>query len=209
MERITLGETSTAHAAQRAADVLQAGGVILFPTDTLYGLGADALSDAAVMKIFSVKGRNVGKRMHSIVSDIAMAREYGVVPPIVETLSQELPKGKITFIVKKRDFESGIMNGPDTFGFRIPDHEFCIELLHAFGRPITATSANMAGMPPANDVDSILAQLGSVTIDMVIDAGTLPARAPSTVLDVSADLPRVLREGAVAASEIARFTPIL
>ncbi|MDB5238273.1 MAG: Sua5/YciO/YrdC/YwlC family protein [Candidatus Kaiserbacteria bacterium] len=209
MERISLKDSGIESAAQRAADVLRSGGIVLFPTDTLYGLGADALSDAAVMKIFSVKGRNVGKRMHSIVSGIAMAREYGIIPPIVETLSQELSKGKITFIVQKRNFNTGIMNGPETFGFRIPDNEFCIDLLRIFGGPITATSANTAGAPPANDVDSILAQLGDANIDLVIDAGALPARAPSTVLDVSGESPKILRESAVSADEIARFLPNL
>ena len=209
MERITLSDSGIHTAAARAASALRAGGIILYPTDTLYGLGADAVSNAAVAKIFEAKGRNERKPIHAIVADLEMARKYGEVPEIIETLVGALPPGKITFIVKKKpEYDSGILRG-NTFGFRIPDNAFCIEMIRAFGGPVTATSANKAGELPARDIDGILAQLQSEGIDVAIDSGELPVNAPSTVLDLSGETPRILREAAVTALQIGEYLPLV
>lgn len=204
MERILLGGTDTERVATRAAEILREGGVVLYPTDTLYGLGADALSNTAVGKVIDIKGRNERKPIHAIVSDLDMAKRYGVIPEIIETLARELPQGKITFIVRKLDrFDTGILRGP-TFGFRIPDNELCLAMIRAFDGPVTTTSANRAGARPERDVDGILGQLGN-DIDLVIDSGELAVSAPSTVLDLSGESPKLLREGAISAAEIAPF----
>lgn len=189
--------------------MLRRGGVVLYPTDTLYGLGADAISSAAVIQIARAKGRDERKPIHAIVADIAMARRFGEIPDIVETLARELPKGKITFVVKKNPaFDTGILRGP-TFGFRIPDNDLCIAMLRAFDGPITATSANAAGALPAGSIDGMLAQLHAQDIDLVIDAGELPVSAPSTVLDLTGEMPRILREAAVSALELRSYIPLL
>lgn len=196
---------NTQEAAEKAAVVLRAGGVVLYPTDTLYGLGADALSDEAVAKIFSIKGRDEGKPIHAIVSDIDMACQYASVSGFARLLDNKLPKGKITFVsAKKDDVRTGIAKGMSTFGFRIPEHEFCIRMAQAFGRPVTATSANRAGDQPLNSIDEILLQLGerSSGVDLIIDGGSLPVSQPSTVIDFTHDHPLILREGAVAASDV-------
>ncbi len=207
MEVVHLERGNAETAAIRAADILRGGGVVLYPTDTLYGLGVDAFSDEAVAKIFSIKGRNEGKPIHAIVADIAMAEMYAEITSDVRVLAEKLPRGKVTFICRKKvGLDTGIVKGIDTFGFRIPDSELCIEMARAFG-PITATSANVAGEIPQRSVDAILAQLGkrAQRIDLVIDAGELPERAASTVVDLSAVLngePRILREAAVPASAV-------
>ena len=213
MERIVLTEHNIGEAAKRAAAVLRAGGVVLYPTDTLYGLGADALSDEAVAKIFAVKGRNEGKPVHALVSDLAMAGKYGEISDSAQVLAEKLPHGQVTFVVRKKaGINTGISKEIPTFGFRIPDNAFCIEMLHAFGGPITATSANRAGEVPQCSVDAIMAQLeyhsnvlqnvGTWNIDLIVDAGELPPRLPSSVVDVSGTAPVILREGAVSRSEI-------
>lgn len=212
MERLQLDETTT-EAAKKAADVVRRGGVVLYPTDTLYGLGADALSDEAVAKIFSIKGRDDGKPVHAIVADTAMAEQYGVVTEQVRTLVARLPKGKVTFIVKKRNFDTGIGKGIDTFGFRIPNNDFCVALLREFGAPITATSANRSGKRPERSVEKILAQLEQSNIpkyvsmlELAVDAGELPPAQPSTAIDLTRpsmpDSLRIVRAGAVSADEI-------
>lgn len=194
---------NTDESAHRAAEVLRSGGVVLYPTDTLYGLGADALSDEAVAKIFSIKGRDEGKPVHAIVNDLSMVKAFAHVDTTLSTLVGELPQGQVTYVVKKStSCTTGICKSVDTFGFRIPDNEFCLLMLQEFGGPITATSANKAGALPQHSVDSILSQLGDVSIDLVIDAGTLPDRAPSSVVDVSHTEPVILREGAVAVADI-------
>ena len=208
-----LTEHNIGEAAERAATQLRAGGVVLYPTDTLYGLGVDALSDEAVAKIFAVKGRNEGKPVHAIVSDIAMAGKYGEISDAARVFAEKLPRGQVTFVVRKKTgMDTGISKDIPTFGFRIPDNAFCIEMLHAFGGPITATSANRAGEVPQCSVDAIMAQLeehsnvlqnvGTWNIDLIVDAGELPARKPSSVVDVSGTAPVILREGAVSRNEI-------
>lgn len=207
MERIVLEEVGIEAAAAKAAAALRSGGVVLYPTDTLYGLGADAFSSSTVDKIYMIKGRRDDKPIHAIVSDIDMAARCGVVDDTTRALVTKLPQGKVTFIVPaSAGVSSGIMRGIDTFGFRIPDSSFCVAFCEAFGGPITATSANASGSEPARSVEAILAQLGERAdiIDLVIDAGELPPSLPSTVVDRTSERSVVLREGVVLTTEIER-----
>lgn len=204
MEIIHVNGQNIGQCATRAAKVLRAGGVIVYPTDTLYGLGAAALSDEAVAKVRAIKGRDKGKPMHALVSGAAMAGMYGEVTKKAETLAKEFGGG-VTVVVKKRSgFDAGILRGVPTFGFRIPDSDFCSRLLTALCGPVTATSASRSGLPAMRRISDILAQFGdhAEKIDLVIDGGTLPAREPSTVVDLSLPKPKIWREGAILASNI-------
>lgn len=214
MERILLSAENIAASAARAAEVLRAGGVILYPTDTLYGLGADALSDDAVTKIYAIKGREEGKPIHAILSGLDMAAQFAELTGTVHVLEERLPQGQATFILKKKSgFDTGIMKGIETFGFRIPANEFCIRLVQEFEKPITATSANVSGQKPERNVEAILQQLSispyssvlqktAIGIDLVIDAGELPQRAASTVINLSGGTAVIVREGAIPASDV-------
>lgn len=185
----------------KAAEVLRSGGVILYPTDTLYGLGADALSDEAVAKIYEIKGRDEKKPIHAIVSSLEMAAEYGEVNEMALALTSAYMPGPLTLILKKKpECQTGILKDIDTFGFRMPNNGFCLDLAREFGRPYTTTSANLAGAQPEHSPEKIIAQLGERAhlIDLVVDAGELPERLPSTVVDVSSGEMRVLREGAIS-----------
>ena len=191
--------------AQEAAEVLKSGGVILFPTDTLYGLGADAFSDDAVAKIYEIKGREEGKPIHGIASDIDMIEMYGDLNAIGRTIAQKFFPGALTLILKKHpEFDTGITKDIETVAFRIPDNQFCIETAKKFGRPFTATSANKSGQKPGRSLGPILAQLGpaSSLIDIVFDADELPDILPSTVIDTSTDEVLVLRAGAIPSADI-------
>lgn len=184
---------------------MASGGVILYPTDTLYGLGADALSDEAVAKIYAIKGREEGKPIHCIVADMEMAERYAEVTPLATTLAWRFLPGALTLILKKLPGTgSGISRGIDTIGIRVPRNDFCRALARRFGKPFTATSANISGMSSPRSVDEILRQLGerSGGIDLAIDAGELPLRLPSTVVDVSSGISQILREGAIPARDI-------
>jgi L-threonylcarbamoyladenylate synthase len=188
-----------------AAAVLRAGGVIIFPTDTLYGLGADALSDAAVEKIYAIKGRDTGKPIHAIVSDMEMAERYAVVHDVARRLAKQFLPGSLTIILKKREgINMGITKGIDTIGIRIPKNNFCLALAREFDAPITATSANRAGAATGQDLPEIFEQLGDSAkhVDLAIDAGELPPSLPSTVIDLSGGLPNILREGAISMAEL-------
>lgn len=186
--------------------MFRAGGVVLYPTDTVYGLGADAFSDEAVAKIYVIKGRDEKKPIHCVVPDIGAAKQYAEVNDAAKALAEKFLPGPLTLVLKKRGgVESGIARGMDTIGIRIPNHEFCLALAREYGRPFTTTSANRAGDPPESSPGPILAQLreGSSLIDLVVSQGETTAHKPSTVVDVSSGVPIVLREGAIPASEIA------
>lgn len=205
MEILELTGLNVSACVARAAQVLRAGGVVLYPTDTLYGLGADALSDAAVDKVIAIKGRDDKKPIHCVVSDVQMAMRYGVFDDKATALAEAFLPGPLTLIVRKRDgLSDGIARAIETIGIRVPDSGFCIEMARDFGSPITTTSANKSGAPSGRRVEDILAQLGENAqyIDLVIDAGELPESLPSTVVDVSGEEPIILREGAISAADI-------
>mgnify|MGYP001569354876 CR=1 FL=1 len=209
MQKIELSKNTMEDAVGQASAILQQAGIILYPTDTLYGLGADAFSDAAVDKIYDIKGRDEKKPIHCIVADIAMAEEYAEVTNDARLLIERLLPGGLTIILKKRvGIESGIARGIDTIGIRIPLNDFCVRLAQKFGRPFTATSANVSNHEPQRSVEKILEQfsyasvLQNTSIDLVIDAGELPASLPSTVVDLSGEEPVILREGVVPAADV-------
>lgn len=185
--------------AAHASDVLSAGGVILYPTDTLYGLGAEAFSDAAVGKVREIKMRD-DRPMHVIVADIEMASEYGEINETACTLANAFLPGALTLIVpKKNGITGGIARAIDTIGFRIPDNAFCLAVARAYGRPFTATSANVNGRVPERSCAGVAGQLaqGVRLIDAAFDAGELPQSLPSTVVDISDGSVRIVREGAI------------
>lgn len=202
METITITDPQ---AVSKAAEALRAGGVILYPTDTLYGLGADATSDEAIAKIYAIKGRDEKKPLHAIVADVEMANQYGEVNEKAFTLACAYLPGPLTLILRKRaDADIAMSKGRDEFAIRIPDNRFCIELATLFGKPYTTTSANLSGAATGRSIQAILEQLGEKAqmIDLVIDAGELPERKPSTIVNVSTGAALIEREGAISRAEL-------
>jgi L-threonylcarbamoyladenylate synthase len=204
VETIRLSKENIGEASARAAEVLRAGVVILYPTDTLYGLGADAFSDEAVAKVYAIKGRDEKKPVHCVVADLEMAGEFAEVNDIARKLAEKFLPGPLTLVLKKKaGIDSGIAKGIETIGIRIPKNDFCLALAKQFG-PYTTTSANTAGAQDRRSVAAILEQLGerAQQIGLVIDAGELPAQKPSTVVDVSSGEIKILREGAISSSSV-------
>ncbi len=205
MERIQLTESTMAECVERAHQVLLHGGIVMYPTDTLYGLAADAFSDEAVNKVYAIKGRNEEKPMHCVVSDMTAVQMYADVSDDARLLEKAFWPGPLTLILKKKPtFVHGIVRNIETIGMRVPNHDFCLALASTFGRPYTATSANASGLQPAYSVDEIIEQIGARAekIDLVIDAGTLPPRQASTVVDLSGAEPVILREGAIESADV-------
>ncbi len=190
---------------EEVLQVLRSGGVILYPTDTLYGLGADAFSDFAIDKVYAIKARERGKPVYAVVENITVAETYGEVTETARTLAEKFLPGPLALVLqKKQGIEGGIARGMDTLGIRIPNHAFCLALAQKFGKPYTTTSANIAGKLPERSVDHILEQLGEGAsfIDLVIDGGEVKDTTPSTIVDVSSGIPEVIREGAILSSQI-------
>jgi L-threonylcarbamoyladenylate synthase len=186
-------------------DVLRNGEILLFPTDTLYGLGVDALNPEALKKLRALKGREEGKPISIIVSDLAMAEEYAEVTPLARKLAEAFLPGKLTLVLTaKENLSKELTAGTGTIGIRIPNHILCLNLARELGRPYTATSANVSDMPAQSSVPAILDQFGakSSLISRIIDAGELLESLPSTVVDARGTEPFIVREGAISKKDI-------
>ncbi len=207
MEQLSL-DSNYEHCLFEACAVLSQGDVILYPTDTLYGLGADAFSDNAVDQIYAIKSRDRRKPIHMVCSDIVMIETYVEVNSIAKKLIERFLPGALTLVLKKRDgFDSGIGRNMQTLGVRIPNNLFCIQLAERFGKPFTTTSANVSGANSRLSVTEIISQLGlsAQNIRVVIDAGSVKQSTASTVIDLSSGELRLFREGAISMGEITSF----
>lgn len=205
MQIVRVKETGIEAAAARAAGELRSGKIVIMPTDTLYGVAVDAFSNEAVDRVYDLKGRDEHKPIHCIVRDLETASEYAKIDPIARVIADRFLPGPLTIVVRKKDsIETGIGRNIATIGIRIPNEPFCLALAAKFERPFTTTSANKSGMPPEFSIGAIVSQFGSdaTKIDLVIDAGELPRRAPSTIVDISNGDVVILREGAVSAADI-------
>ena len=168
-------------------DTLAAGEVIVYPTDTLYALGADPLQPEAMEKLFALKQRPREKKVSYIFSDLEQATEYAHLTDTARLLEKHLP-GKITIILESKK------NGGETIGVRIPDNTFCRTLAAVYG-PVTATSANISGEEDPHTINEILQHIPE-GITLAVDGGTLAGPA-STVVDARGDAVKVIRQGAV------------
>jgi L-threonylcarbamoyladenylate synthase len=164
---------------QKAVKVLMKDGLIIYPTDTLYGLGADALSEEAIQKVYDAKGRGYHKPLSIAVSDPDMISVVAYVDDIAETFINAFMPGPVTLVLKARSILPGILTGGSgRIGIRYPAQDVALEIISRFDCPITATSANISGGPNPVTVNDAL-----VPHDLVIDVGPLKG-TPSTVVDL-------------------------
>lgn len=203
MEIIKLSEENFDELILKAKTILKKGGVIIYPTDTLYGLGVLASNEEAVKKVKLIKNRidesTSKKPISIIVSDKEMLENYVETNDSCNKLISKYLPGKLTLILKSKNKElSKNLNSGDTLGIRIPDNNFVLNLVKELGEPITTTSANLAGQSTKSTVDEILEDLGEniKLIDLAIDQGVLSGKG-STVVDFTNDEIKVLREGEV------------
>lgn len=198
-------------ALAHAVRIVRAGGLVVYPTETLYGLGADASSPAALRRLATLKGRDAAKPISVLVASRAMLDEVADgVDARAQRLIERFWPGPLTLVLPARHgLPSVLTGGRGTIGVRISSHPLARALVEALGRPLTATSANPGGEPAPVVIDEARRSLGQ-GIDAWLDGGRLPGGAGSTVLDVTVTPPRVVREGAVplAAIEAALREPI-
>jgi L-threonylcarbamoyladenylate synthase len=190
---------------ERAVSVIRRGGTAIFPTDTLYGLGCNALDATAVGKVFDIKHRSYVKALPMLVRDLSWARELAYIAPEYEHLIEQFWPGKVTFVLPRRPIVPAVMcGGGQTVGIRAPDYPFLQTLLRHLGYPLSGTSANRSGTEPTHDAAQIVTDFSQTAPqpDVVMDAGLLPDSLPSTVVDLSGRQPRILRQGAVRADKI-------
>ena len=185
--------------------LLQSGGVIAFPTDTAYGLGADPFNEAAIDRIFRLKGRAETQPILLIVDSLAMAKSVSVPPRVFRETAAQFWPGPLTMILRAaKSLPPKVTAGTNTIGLRWPVAESATRLLKHFKRPITATSANRSGRPSAITAEEVRAQFDE-SLDALIDGGTLPSRGGSTLLDLTVEPPVLLREGPVSFESLQQF----
>ncbi len=186
-----------------AADLLRAGGLVAFPTETLYGLGADARNETAVMNVFQAKQRAKDKPLIVLLQDIQEAAQYGELNEHAYRLAEAFWPGALTLIVRQRDsspLAPGLNPQSGTVALRVPGNAIAMRLLRAFSGPLTAPSANITGAAPAKTAGDVMQGLGHA-IDAVLDGGACPGNE-STLLDLSGGAPRLLRDGAISRGRI-------
>lgn len=185
-------------AIREAVSVLNSGGVIIYPTDTLYGLGANALDEKAVEKVFKIKKRPLSKPLPIAVKNIVWAKGLACISRKNTEVLESIWPGKVTAVLPKRDIVPAITTaGSSTVGMRVTDHSFVNKLLGRFGYPLTSTSANISGEEPTNDINKIIESFGKSFFrpDLVIDVGILAKSDPSLVIDLTTGKPKILRIG--------------
>ena len=186
-----------------AAAALKRGEVIAFPTETLYGLGADALNAIAVEKVFQLKGRDAKNPIPVLVADRAMLfRLVASIPPLAEKLIACFWPGPLTIVLPARsEIPRPLINASGGIGVRISSQLIATELVKALGRPLTATSANPSGRPPARTAQEVNDYF-SDRIDIYVDGGKLASKIGSTVVEILGDSLRIIRAGDIGQSQL-------
>ncbi len=200
MHRINLQTTPGTSAIAQACSVLAAGGLIIFPTETTYGAGVDATNPAAVQKLLAYKSRREGKPLSIAVKDQAMAELYVELNDQARALYTQFLPGPLTVISRALPDATapGVASEFGTLGVRIPAYPLILDLVAAYGKPLTATSANASGKARPYNIDACLAELSGkqrAQIDLILDAGELPPNPPSTVIDTTLSTPVTFRSG--------------
>lgn len=186
-------------AVDKAAKILKAGGLIIYPTDTAYGLGANALDPMAVFKVYQLKGRDFSKPTHVVVSGWRMIEKLTFTNYFARKLFDAFLPGPLTIILRKKPIVPDILTANlPTLGIRIPDSKFTYKLSNRVNFPYTATSANKSGGETPYSTFDVGKEIGLDNVDLAINAGLLPKVAPSTIIDTTDPVsPKILREGPI------------
>ncbi|MBM3956563.1 MAG: threonylcarbamoyl-AMP synthase [Gemmatimonadetes bacterium] len=194
--------------ATLAARVLAEGGLVAFPTDTVYGLGADVMNRAALARLFQVKNRPAGRPVPVLLGE---REDAGLVaarfPEGAWRLALRFWPGPLTIVVPRAEaVPAAVSGGRDTVGLRVPDHEAPRAIVRALGRPVTGTSANRSGNPPHTDPEGVALDLGGA-VDLIVPGRCGGHGAASTVVDFSGEVPVVVREGPIKLAALREVWP--
>ncbi len=187
---------------REAVEAIRSGKLVVYPTETVYGLGADTSSDEAVRRVFAAKGRDYKNPVSIAVSSHEMLRKFAEVSPTAERLAKKFFPGPITLVLRAKPGVSKLLLSKDgKIGIRFPDNEVALKLIELFGQPVTSTSANISGKASPVTAEEAVKQVGQ-WVDIVVDAGRCEVGVPSTVVDATSERPKILRGGAVKEKEI-------
>ena len=193
MKRIPINDPDS---IKQAVETLLQGGVAAHPTDTIYGLAADAENEAAVARVYAVKGRDPAKDLLIAVPNLDVAQRYVHITPLAKSLAQKYLPGPLSLVLaRKNDAATAIGAHSGTIGIRLPAHPWMQGLMEKLDCGITSTSVNRSGAPPLADPGEIGKELGE-EIDLLVDANILSG-APSTVVEARGEKPVILRQGSL------------
>lgn len=190
-------------ALERAVQLLEAGGLVAFPTDTVYGLGAHTSLPQAVERIYQVKGRPFGKAIPLLLDGAqSLPHVADDIPPAARILTKRFWPGPLTLVLRRKAAVPDVVTGGGTtVAVRVPDHAFTLTLLAAIAVPLATTSANLAGHPDSKTAQGVAHYLEG-RIDLILDGGRCPGGMPSTVIDVTKTPPVVVRAGPISRQEL-------
>ena len=195
---ISVSSVGPSAAIAAAVDVLRTGGIVAYPTDTLYGLAVDPRQDVAVARLFGIKGRDLASAIPLIAANDDQARAAGRFGELENRLARAFWPGPLTIVVPAHAaLSTQLLAGGTTVGIRVPAHDLARALADEFGYCVTSTSANRSGAPPIDDAAALDPQLLS-RIDLLLDAGKTAGGPPSTIVEVTDDGLRLVRAGAIA-----------
>lgn len=188
-------------ALQQAIDMVKAGGLIVIPTDTVYGVGCSLFNPESIAKLYEIKGRDTGKAIAVMLAEPEQVNQVADgLDGRALRLAERFWPGALTLVVKKHPTIPAVLSSLPTVGIRIPDYTFARNLIRAVG-PMAVTSANLAGQPSSTSIQEVLEQIGD-QIDLYIDGGKAAGWLSSTVLDCTGLEPVILRNGPVSAADI-------
>jgi L-threonylcarbamoyladenylate synthase len=202
--------TSIQQQVEQAATILKQGGIVAYPTDTVYGVGAAINIEPAVARVYQIKERPHSRALPILLADKSQIADVAeVVPLLAWRLADKFWPGALTMVLLKSESVPNIVTGEGkSVAVRIADHPVPIALVRGLGVPIAGTSANLSGSPSALTAEEALTQLGD-RVDLIIDGGRCPGGRESTIIDLTRDIPLILRQGPISLEELKEVCPSL
>ena len=186
---------------KKAVRILRKGGLVIYPTETCYGLGADATNVKAIRRVYKIKKRSYSKPIHIIVSNLRMMERYGEITKEIRFLVKKFMPGPLSIVTRKKKTIPKVLN-PKEITFRIPGHLIALKLVKEFKKPITTTSANISEQPPLYKIKDVIRTFEN-KVEMIFDCGNLKKTKPSTFINMKSK-PKILREGPIKGKVILR-----
>jgi L-threonylcarbamoyladenylate synthase len=194
------------NAIKKASDILLSGGLVAYPTESFYGLAVDSTNENAIRRLFLLKQRSPGRPLLILIPSIEVLDRYVAhIPPIAHQLIDEFWPGALTLVFEAGPKVSPLLTaGTDKIGIRLSPHPVATALAQAIGAPITGTSANISGKPACRNAGEVSGSFKE-WVDLILDGGATTGKIGSTVLDITVDPPKILREGMVQKSALEKY----
>ena len=208
MKQIKLDPDNIEKISNDTAKILKSGGAVIYPTDTLYGLGVNALNENAVIKVQKIKRQDKNKPISVVVKDMKMAKKIACIDSKVEKILGKVWPGSITIVLRKKDIVPyTLTGGEETIAIRISDNKFISTLMEKIDFPITTTSANISGEKNLLESAEIINKFKNSIpyLDLFVDAGDIKNPTASTIVDLTTTVPKIIRMGIVGKDKMQKF----